>query len=107
MDYVSNTDPNCRTMPDGFDCEVISARLLDWLDKNALDLKYREHVTSMLYEHKPDWAKCGQFSAYIDESYLKISVDTQEDLEMVRAHHEIMQKKIDYMRQKYMGFWRI
>lgn len=45
-DYVTNTW--YRTYQEGWDCEVISRRLLDWLDKNATNPKDREHVTSLI-----------------------------------------------------------
>ncbi len=107
LDYVSNTDPRCRTAVDGFDCELVSSKLFEWLDKNAVDPFHREHVTNLLYTHKPDWCKTGHVVSYLDNSHLKLSVDTKEDLEFVRAYHEILQSKIEFAKNNGMGFFRI
>lgn len=92
-DYVSNVDPRFRTSPDGYDCEVISRELLDWAYENAKDPYDKEHVTTILRNSPPPWAKIGVIVNYFDFSDLKISLDTPEDLkEITRLYFEIKDK---------------
>lgn len=85
IDYLTNADPRFRTAPDGHDVEVISKRLLAWLDETATDT-HREHVTSYLVEHLPSWAIKKDILGFIDlfRPEFKLSVDTQEDLARLR-----------------------
>lgn len=87
-DYVSNIDERIRTTLDGFDCEAISKRALDWLDENATSLYDREHVTPLMRSGPPSWARIGHVIGQIDLSDLKLSVDTPEDLERVAKHYD-------------------
>jgi len=80
FDFITNADPRFRTSPDGHDCEVMSRRLLTWLNENAKEAKYREHVTNYLIEHLPPWAKKVDIIGFADFSSIKLSVDTREDL---------------------------
>lgn len=83
-DYGTNVLP-C-TFPDGLDTEVISADTLKVLDKFAIKLFDREHVTT--YIRNDPYVQSGLKIVSIqnmdDLSYVKISVDTQEDLDYVR-----------------------
>lgn len=81
LDFLTNADPRFRTSPDGHDCEVMSRKLLDWLDTNAKDEKSREHVTSYLQDNLPDWAQKADIIGFTDLSQIKLSVDTREDLD--------------------------
>lgn len=87
-DYLSNVDPRFRTSLDGEDCEVISKRLFDLVDKFATRPEDREHVTTMIRRSPPEWAKIGAVVGHFDHSSLKLSVDTPEDLERVRKAHD-------------------
>lgn len=87
-DYVSNVDEKCRTAADGFDCEVISKKLLKYAHENASDPKDREHVTTYMRKSPPTWAKRGMIINFMDLSAYKLSVDTPEDLERVRAEYQ-------------------
>lgn len=84
-DYVSNVDPAFRTALDGMDCEVVSSALLKYLDKTATKPSDREHVTTFARSTPPEWAKIGCIVNYFDQSGVKLSVDTKEDLENVRS----------------------
>lgn len=85
-DYTTNV--HFRTFPEGFDCEVISKRLLNWLDKNATTKEHREHVTTRIapgqdfpfhdYDGKPSICHILNDS---DESHQKTSIDTKEEYE--------------------------
>lgn len=87
LDYISNVHQDLRTSPDGMDCEVISSRLLLWLDENATDPKDREHVTTLLRKENYknlDGFRVGHVVDRVDMSEVKLSVDTEEDLAVIR-----------------------
>jgi spore coat polysaccharide biosynthesis protein SpsF len=86
VDYVSNVDERLRVSFDGMDCEVISRNLLDYVHFNATSKSDREHVTTFI--RKPDLSRdfsIAHIVGYVDLAGLKLSVDTDEDLERVRA----------------------
>jgi spore coat polysaccharide biosynthesis protein SpsF len=88
-DYCSNVDPKVRTAIDGYDVEVMSKRALDWADQNASDPTHREHVTSILRTNQiPSEFKTGHILGFLNQSHIKLSVDTPDDLEHVRIEHE-------------------
>lgn len=87
-DYLSNVDERFRMTPDGVDCEVVSAKLLDYMDEKARTPEEREHVTLMARHKTPGWAKVGFVSSYFDLSHLKYSIDTPEDLRRVREEYD-------------------
>lgn len=92
-DYVSNVEERFRTTLDGIDCEVMSKRLLEWLDTEAQEAPEREHVTVRARTHKPDWARAGFVTSFFDLSRTKLSVDTPEDLRRVRDEYENIHRK--------------
>ena len=94
LDYASNVGKGCKTFADGFDVQVMSKELLEWLDENADTAHDREHVLTFLDDTKPEWVRVGHILSYCDNSHLKLSVDTQEDLDFVRAYTDLMQSKI-------------
>lgn len=89
LDYCSNVDENLRTAIDGFDVEVLSKRALVWLNENAKEPKDREHVTTFIRSGQaPKDFKFGHLIGPVDLSNMKLSVDTLEDLERVRAQYD-------------------
>lgn len=83
LDYVSNVDERFRTMPDGFDVEVMSDEAFLWLSNN-IDEGYetdREHVTTYLRRKAPDWLRQAIISGSFDLSASKWSLDTKADFE--------------------------
>jgi spore coat polysaccharide biosynthesis protein SpsF len=85
-DYTTNTW--IRTWMEGFDVEVLSQRLLEWLDENAKG-EDREHVTSLIksqgYDKFPfadpfELPNVCHILNDIDMSFFKTSIDTEEDL---------------------------
>jgi spore coat polysaccharide biosynthesis protein SpsF (cytidylyltransferase family) len=94
-DYISNTDPRFRTALDGADCEVLSAKMLEYLGKEAKDPYDREHVTTYVRKYPPSWAKISCVVNDFDHSELKLSVDTKEDLERVRQAFGSANKKYE------------
>lgn len=81
LDYLTNADPRFRTSPDGHDVEVISKRLLSWLDETVRDETDREHVTTYLQRSMPEWATKADIIGFADLREIKLSVDTKEDLD--------------------------
>lgn len=76
-DYASNVLP--RTFPDGYDVEVISAKLLRWLDRRvSLDDPRREHVVGQLIGECP-WAAVRTVRYPQDLSHWRFTLDTWED----------------------------
>ena len=85
FDYCSNV--LAPTFPDGVDVEVVPVETLTLLNKVVTNPYHREHVFTMLRGMMPDpkpFKFCSVESA-INYSHIKISVDTKEDLEKVRA----------------------
>lgn len=107
IDYLSNVFPELRTAPDGHDVEIISNKLMEWLDKNVSDKFHREHVTSYLSVNRPTWAKFGQIMNHHDMSDIKISVDTKEDLDKVIIENRNMQNKLSRARDLNFGIFKI
>jgi spore coat polysaccharide biosynthesis protein SpsF (cytidylyltransferase family) len=92
--YMNNVDEAYRTHPDGWDCEVISKRAMDWLRDHAVTPEMREHVTLLLRKTTmPFWITKGFMGASLDLSELKLSIDTQEDLERVREYYDKLAAK--------------
>lgn len=93
LDYLSNTIPDIRTYVDGYDCEVISRKLMEYSKDKIKTAHDKEHVTTYLYDNKPNWAKYGAVMAHTDLSHIKLSVDTLEDfMEVERVHRDTKKK---------------
>lgn len=99
-DYTSNTIPGLRTAIDGHDCEVISNRMLQWLDKTATTPHDREHVTTRIMDDPPPWARIHPVIGYYDLSNIKLSVDTEEDMAFVCRQFESVGDKIIEARKR-------
>jgi spore coat polysaccharide biosynthesis protein SpsF (cytidylyltransferase family) len=80
-DYVAND--LVHTYPDGLGCEVFSYAALEYAHLNADKPYDREHVTPYLRRHK-DFSKLNLRCPINGIADLKLSVDTQEDLDFVR-----------------------
>lgn len=70
--------------PDGLDVEVMTFNTLHKCWKDATSLEDREHVCTYIKGH-PDIFKIGRYENGVDLSNIKISVDTPEDYQRVRA----------------------
>lgn len=78
-----STNSLVRTYPRGFDVEVLSVSALDWIDEHSTG-HHRTHVTSLLLE-KANEQPIVNLSAAVDNSDLRVTVDTPEDLLLVRC----------------------
>ncbi len=80
--YVSNTLE--RTYPRGLDFEVVSAEALFRADRGATRPSEREHVTPWLYAGPHRLAHVVQQRWPVDRSHYRVTLDTAEDLELLR-----------------------
>jgi spore coat polysaccharide biosynthesis protein SpsF len=84
-DYASNS--LTRTYPRGLDVEVMTMEALARAWNEATEPYHRVHVTPYLYQH-PDVFRLLSLKAEADYSHLRWTVDTPEDLELVRSIYE-------------------
>lgn len=91
FDAVSNTMP--RTYPDGLDTEVISYRVWEraWRE---LKSPWREWVPTYFFEH-PEKYRLGNVAYNEDLSYMRWTVDYQEDLDFVTKIYEKLYREGD------------
>jgi spore coat polysaccharide biosynthesis protein SpsF len=80
VDYVATTIP--RTLPRGLDVEFVRAEALRLADRRAT-AHHRSHVTSYLYM-EPGVARCLGVTFHPDRSHYRLTLDTVEDLEVIR-----------------------
>ncbi len=82
VDYASNTQ--IRSFPRGLDVEALHADVLARIARLGRSPAAREHVTALVAEH-PAWFAVRQVCADRDDSDLRWTVDTDDDLALVRA----------------------
>ncbi len=92
-DYASNVSP--RTYPRGLDTEVFTFDALDRAWREAREPHQREHVTPYLYEH-PRIFKLASLSGATDYSRYRWTLDTREDLELLRAIYSRFDGRDDF-----------
>jgi spore coat polysaccharide biosynthesis protein SpsF len=80
-DYASNSFP--RTYPRGLDVEVLTLNALEQGWRDAHKPYEREHVTPYFYEH-PELFRLVSLRGWIDYSQYRWTLDTAEDLELLR-----------------------
>ena len=81
-DYASNT--LVRSYPRGLDVEAFHRDVLDRMARHARSAAAREHVTYFLHRERPELFVTKNLVAAADASDLRWTVDTAEDLELVR-----------------------
>ena len=82
LDYSSNT--HMRSYPRGLDVEAFYLETLEKIFHLATSAAAKEHVTAYVME-KPNEFAIHQVTAEADDSDLRWTVDTAEDLELVRT----------------------
>lgn len=98
-DYVSNVVH--RTSPEGFDVEVLSPRMLMYLNEQTEgNIKLREHVTLALVQdlsQNPDFYKTNfkiwHLFEHYDFSAIKTSIDTMEEYLFAKRNIESVDNK--------------
>ncbi|MEZ4365254.1 MAG: glycosyltransferase family protein [Kofleriaceae bacterium] len=81
VDYASNT--HRRTFPRGLDVEALHRDTLERVGRLATTAAHREHVTALLLD-EPALFRIAQVVAPISADDLRWTVDTPEDLAVVR-----------------------
>jgi spore coat polysaccharide biosynthesis protein SpsF len=87
-DYASNTLR--RTYPRGLDTEVLSVDVLNRIGRMARSAAAREHVTYFAHRERPELFVLREVIDSEDHSDLRWTVDTPDDLELVRRIYERM-----------------
>lgn len=82
LDYASNSLPP-RTFPRGLDVEVMTIDALERAWQEDKNPAWREHVTPYIYRH-PEKFNLKTVTSEVDYSYMRWTVDTEEDLTFVR-----------------------
>lgn len=85
-DYASNVIQ--RTYPRGLDVEAFSMDTLLRVHRLATSAGAREHVTLFIYSERRDLFRCRSITDEVDNSDLRWTVDTMEDLQLMRLLHE-------------------
>lgn len=81
LDYVGTVLP--RTLPRGFDVEVVSAHALKLAAELATGA-HRSHVTSFIYSNPSEFRTAG-IGFFPSAADLRVTLDTRDDLELIRA----------------------
>lgn len=92
-DYASNAFP--RTYPRGLDAEVFTAAALEQAWRDAHEPYEQEHVTPYFYEH-PELFRVVSLRGEIDCSQYRWTLDTAEDLELLRAIYARFRNQDDF-----------
>lgn len=95
FDVVVNRLPWSRSYPIGLDTEVLSRESLDTAWQEAAEPHQREHVVPFLYEN-PDRFRVLHLEAEADYGKYRWTVDTPEDLEVVRRIFQAFAPKDDF-----------
>jgi spore coat polysaccharide biosynthesis protein SpsF len=90
FDYVG-TGLEPRTFPRGLDVEVVSRECLERARSQDRDPTWREHVTPYIYRH-PELFRVRRLSCEKDYSGYRWTVDSREDLELVRRIYEVFRE---------------
>lgn len=85
-DYASNIIE--RTFPRGLDAEAMFRDTLERLDRLALSPQAREHVTTFLRDEQPELFRRRSVTDSEDNSDLRWTVDTPEDLATARRIYD-------------------
>jgi spore coat polysaccharide biosynthesis protein SpsF len=87
VDYASNTHD--RSFPRGLDSEALHRDTLERIARLGTSPAAREHVTAFVME-QPALFRIAQVAAACDDSDLRWTVDTADDLAMVRGLYKAL-----------------
>lgn len=83
-DYACNhLDRLGNRYADGFGAEILNVELLKQIENKATDKKYREHVTSYLWEHSDEY-RLAAVQAPVELAYPNLSFDIDIPADLVR-----------------------
>jgi spore coat polysaccharide biosynthesis protein SpsF len=87
VDYASNTHD--RSFPRGLDSEALHRDTLERIARLGTSRAAREHVTAFVME-QPALFRIVQVAAEVDDSDLRWTVDTADDLAVVRGMYDAL-----------------
>lgn len=93
VDYASNT--HARTYPRGLDVEALHADTLERIARLGTSPAAREHVTAFVME-QPALFRIAQVRGDQDDADLRWTVDTPDDLAMVRQLYALGLARLPY-----------
>lgn len=92
-DYASNVLP--RTYPRGLDVEAMTSSALAQTWRDAREPHQREHVTPYIYQ-QPEKFRLAALTGKIDYSSYRWTLDTPEDLQMLKMLYARLQNRDDF-----------
>lgn len=98
-DYASNVSP--RTYPRGLDTEVFTVAALDRAWREAREPYERSHVGPYMSGH-PEIFRLASLSGSVDCSSYRWTVDTSQDLELLRAIYSRYDGRDDFSWQEVL-----
>lgn len=96
--------PHRRTFPVGLDVEVTNVDDLERAWREAVESSHREHVMPYLYEGRE--SEVHLVHADVDAGDVRWTIDTPEDLEVVRRLVRIARARLDTPWTSLLDVWR-
>lgn len=93
IDYLSNTIS--RSYPRGFDAEIFTFAVLEKTYHEAKEVYEQEHVTPYIYLH-PERFNISDYGDNVDNSDLRVTLDTVEDWEVIQKVYKGLSNKTDF-----------
>ncbi len=103
-DYVSNVFP--PTFPDGLDVEVISFSTLKKINRLANSFAQREGVTKYIRDNEKNFKIINFKRRGKDLSKLRLTVDEEEDLTLVKKIFEYYRPKIYFNLNSIISLYK-
>jgi spore coat polysaccharide biosynthesis protein SpsF len=105
LDFAANRLPRERTFPIGLDVEVASFSALEKAYNEAQEPAEREHVMPYLYGN-PKMFRIGIYTCDRDLSEFRWTVDTVQDLELIRAVYHHFEGKDDFTWEQVLALFK-
>ena len=107
-DFAANRlpPPWGRTFPIGLDTEVCTFHALETAWKEAKQKYQREHVMPFLYEN-PDRFRILHHTHHPDYGKLRWTVDTAEDLTLIRRIYQHFEGRFDFGWMEILTFFQM
>lgn len=77
----------CEDTPLGISVEIINKKALKIANENANSNAEREHVT-LYFRKNPQNFKIQKFKSFLDNENIRLTVDTKQDLELIKKIHQ-------------------
>jgi len=97
LDFAYNNNP--PSFPEGLDAEVFSFGALETAQNKSYDNYEREHVTQYFYRNPARFRQMNLLNP-VNYSYLRWTVDTQQDFDMVNTVYQHLYKENEIFLMK-------